>query len=33
VKRAAGRYALSAAEEGTVFLLVHGKRDPAVYPE
>ena len=29
----AGRYALSAAEEGTVFLLIHGKPDATAYPE
>lgn len=29
----AGRFTLSAAEEGTVFLLIHGKSDAAVDPE
>ncbi|MCG6923601.1 MAG: hypothetical protein LJF15_21300 [Acidobacteria bacterium] len=29
----AGGYALSAAGEGTVFLLIHGRADAAVSPE
>jgi hypothetical protein len=29
----AGRYALSAAGDGTVFLLIHGTPDAAVSPE